>query len=569
MNLVREESSRPHVVNPLTVSISSTGKGRLILDLRHVNKHVVYSRIKFEGLETASQYLTPDCYGFVFDLKAAYHNIDIFYNHQKYLGFSWKFGDTVKYFVFTVLPFGLCSAGYIFTKVVRPLVAHWRKDGIKITVYLDDGLGLAENETVCQEQALKVKEDLLSSGFVPNKDKCVWTPVQSLIWLGFQWDLKSCLLKLPLSKIEDFIDLIYTILSTANKLKIRLLARFCGKIISFSPAIGNVTQIMTRSTFSVINLKDDWDQCVDLNQHAGSIKEILFWKENIRGLKPVPIIKSKTDFKVFTDASDTGAAGYLQNSDCIAHRNWSPCEAKKSSTWREVKAVELCIDSFAHALENSSVTFFTDNQNAVSIIKKGSKIPDLQKVALTIFEICVLNNISLYIHWIPREENQRADALSRIIDVDDWGISFEFFEFLNSMWGPFTIDRFANLSNTKLQRFNSLYWNPRTCAVDAFSCNWRGENNWLVPPVSLASKCINHLVSCRAMGTLVVPKWHSSAFWPLLFKQNLDYVSYVRDVLEFHESERIFVAGNNVNSLFANGNFHGKVIAVRLDASDM
>jgi hypothetical protein len=38
-NLITEESSRPHVVNPLTVSISS-GKGRLILDLRHVNKQV-------------------------------------------------------------------------------------------------------------------------------------------------------------------------------------------------------------------------------------------------------------------------------------------------------------------------------------------------------------------------------------------------------------------------------------------------------------------------------------------------------------------------------------------------
>jgi hypothetical protein len=44
--------------------------------------------------------------------------------------------------VFTVLPFGLFSTGYILTKVVRPLGAYWRKDEIKVTVYLDDGLGL-------------------------------------------------------------------------------------------------------------------------------------------------------------------------------------------------------------------------------------------------------------------------------------------------------------------------------------------------------------------------------------------------------------------------------------------
>ena len=96
--------------------------------------------------------------------------------------------------MFTVLPFGWSLTGYIFTKVVRPLVAHWRKDGIKVTVYLDDGLGLADNEKVCYEQAERVKTVLILSSFVPNRYKSIWKPVQSLVWLGFTWDLKYCLL---------------------------------------------------------------------------------------------------------------------------------------------------------------------------------------------------------------------------------------------------------------------------------------------------------------------------------------------------------------------------------------
>ena len=48
-NLIREESSRPHVVNPLTVSISS-GKDRLILDLRHVSKQVRFKIINFPNM---------------------------------------------------------------------------------------------------------------------------------------------------------------------------------------------------------------------------------------------------------------------------------------------------------------------------------------------------------------------------------------------------------------------------------------------------------------------------------------------------------------------------------------
>ena len=39
-NPVEELSSRPAILNPLTVSVQTSGKKRLILDLRHINLHV-------------------------------------------------------------------------------------------------------------------------------------------------------------------------------------------------------------------------------------------------------------------------------------------------------------------------------------------------------------------------------------------------------------------------------------------------------------------------------------------------------------------------------------------------
>lgn len=41
----------------------------------------------------------------------------------------------------TVLPFGLSTSGYIFSKVVREVVKHWRGRGLNIIMYLNDGLG--------------------------------------------------------------------------------------------------------------------------------------------------------------------------------------------------------------------------------------------------------------------------------------------------------------------------------------------------------------------------------------------------------------------------------------------
>ena len=55
----------------------------------------------------------------------------------------------LDYYVFTVLPFGLSTAWYIFMKLMRPpLVKLWQGRGIRCVVYIDDGLvmsaGLAQ-----------------------------------------------------------------------------------------------------------------------------------------------------------------------------------------------------------------------------------------------------------------------------------------------------------------------------------------------------------------------------------------------------------------------------------------
>jgi len=61
--------------------------------------------------------------------------------------------------------------------------------------------------------------------------------------------------------------------------------------------------------------------------------------------------------------------------------------------------------------------------------------------------------------------------------------------------------------------------------------------------------------------------FYSAPFWPLSFESDLEYKPYVFDVLEFTETQRILASGQNVNSMFANGSFTGKILAVKLDAS--
>ena len=74
-----------------------------------------------------------------------------------------------------MLPFGLTSAPFLFTKVMKCLVTFWRTQGIKISVFIDDGLGLAD-KVKSNIHSLVVKKTLTEAGFVINTQKSIWQP---------------------------------------------------------------------------------------------------------------------------------------------------------------------------------------------------------------------------------------------------------------------------------------------------------------------------------------------------------------------------------------------------------
>jgi len=102
-------------------------------------------------------------------VKSGYHHLDIFEEHQPFLGFAWILKGVSKYFVFTVLPFGLSSACYVFTKLLRPLIAYWRGQGLKVVLYLDDGIVAVKGEDLEKRVSIQIRNELGKAGFVVNE----------------------------------------------------------------------------------------------------------------------------------------------------------------------------------------------------------------------------------------------------------------------------------------------------------------------------------------------------------------------------------------------------------------
>lgn len=268
---------------------------------------------------------------------------------------------------------------------------------------------------------------------------------------------------------------------------------------------------------------------------------------------------------VYTDASHTGYGGYTVEHGChIAHGIWLPEERMESSTWRELRAVRQVLESLVDKLRNERVRWFTDSQNVARILTVGSRKPNLQSEVLSIFAIALANHVRIEPEWIPRNSNQKADYISKIVDYDDWSVDPGIFKQLDIRWGRHTVDRFASYYNTQLPRFNSRFWNPGSEGVDTFTCSWKDENNWLCPPIYLIPRAIQHARKCSAAATLLVPQWPSAPFWPMLFPNGIDPANFISEYVVIHKSQLSIHPGRLGSSLFKgipNTNF----LALRLD----
>ena len=153
--------------------------------------------------------------------------------------------------------------------------------------------------------------------------------------------------------------------------------------------------------------------------------------------------------------------------------------------------------------------------------------PHLPEGAMCVFQVCLQYGIRLNLEWIPRSNNEVADYLSCIVDLDDWQVSADVFSKFDVLWGPHTVDRFASAYNAHLMRFNSKFWSPGTEAVDAFTVDWAAEVNWCVPPLHLIARTIRHAQASRAKGTLAFPAWKSAPFWPILCPKGRHLANFI------------------------------------------
>jgi hypothetical protein len=114
----------------------NSGGWRPVMDLTRLNQYVVRSKFRMVTSANIREVVQQHDWLASLDLTDAYLHIPMHYLSRKFLRFSVE----GKAYEFRVLPFGLTTAPYVFTKVLRAVVNRLQSRSVNISPYLDDWL---------------------------------------------------------------------------------------------------------------------------------------------------------------------------------------------------------------------------------------------------------------------------------------------------------------------------------------------------------------------------------------------------------------------------------------------
>ena len=563
-----------------------TKKKRLIFDARHLNSFLHVQKFKMESLHVEGRTVFEGCTaGGTVDISSAYHHISMHVSARKYLGFSWNkkfycftvlpFGVATAPRVFTRV-MKTCN---IFMRQILGLLFFIFLDDFPFASRVMSESPTTGNMIVNTLSKFGWIVNL-------DKCVGLSTALPVFESLGHSINLPTQRFTLPSSKITMILDEIRTIKerpSVPANAVARVKGLVASTWLALGANARIRTRSLDKVIESRLDEGDKptdrrtWKKKVKISAKA---KAELEWLEKYlpplgeqgRPFRENPVTM-EVDGVAASDASDTGFGGWIalgkdstlpecskliQNIQERDSTIRSITKAKRSavegleiagqlpenllgtsSSLREIYGAFRIVECFAVLMQGGRFRLLMDNMSCVMAlggkvpysatggaepksVLGGSRVEEIQEWIIQLLDLAQEHNIGILAQWVPRSENERSDALSRISALEkfEYSINPYWFQKLEAKWGPHSIDAFATNENVTVQskRFCSRFFNKDAEWTDAFSRRWSPmENVWAHPPPKFIGEAIAHIRLSGCSATLLVPMWKGASWWPILY----------------------------------------------------
>lgn len=411
----------PLIISPMAAIPKRDGGVRLIHDCSRpigssVNDHCSADwHQKFARIDDAADLMSPGCYFAKVDLKSAYRSVSIGKHSQTVTGFKWNIQGENVTLRDTKLPFGAKLAPGIFHRITQAVKRMMARRGYnQLVVYLDDFLIVSESLETCAEALQCLILLLRKLGFAIHWGKVV-DPTTKIVFLGIELDSVKMTLSLPEDKLGQLTAELRTFMSRKRVSK-RQLQSLAGRL-SWAAGVVRGGRVFLRRMFTQISMLKHNTHRTVLSHMVQ--QDLRWWYEFLRTFNGrSTLLDQKPIDCVFTDAC-TDAAGGVFMGDWF-YLNWNvdwPEVSMLHINEKEVLAVVLAAQRWAHLWGNKHVILHSDNMVTVSAINKGTcRNSMVMKSLRYLFWLSALHNFHMTAKHIAGVSNWVADSASRIHD---------------------------------------------------------------------------------------------------------------------------------------------------------
>jgi len=499
-----------------------TGGWRPVFDLSNLNRYLIIPRFKMESALTIQRALRKDKWIISIDVKDAYFHIQVHKAFRRYLLFAYQ--NTV--YQFRVLPFGVATAPYIFTRIVKAMAAQFRVRGIQFHHYIDDWLIVADSPQKAIDHARHVIQLATRLGWIPNWEKSCLTPTQVFEYVGVAYDLSKGKAFPPAKRLAKVTALVNELLRdrvpTARQMLslIGLLASM-EKQVPYGRCYLRPIQWCLAQSWNILH--DRLDRPIRLNDRA--IEAMQWWLQPSNHLQGMELQEYVPDRTFFTDASQVAWGAHMDN--LVLSNRWQPHDMGKHINVLELKAVRFALEQWAaNSPAGTKWLVFTDNTTVVAHINKqgGTRSLDLSLESEALIRFAYSRKILIKARHLPGKRNVFADALSRPDRIlgTEWMLCPAVFQQLCRVFGAPNIDLFATSRNTQLPVFFSPLPESEALATDAISQKWDGMSGYAYPPTGFLTEVLHKITRSQCEVLLVAPCWPTQAWFPLLLSLLID-----------------------------------------------